>query len=287
MELDGELLEGLEIDLPKICTLLRLQIKNLKLTYWQLLFSHFDEITNRLTKANREALQTVLLKHTHVDFTEQNISAIVLWIAKNANSHIDSQLTTIFERMVTRANIVTYKSNQRVFGKDESDNYGWRFRQEYYEGNVTKIKLDYRIVIENQGGIKVGYADYRAADGLTESSTVFLQDLATVAHNLGFTQPSTPFDFGEWKSGKNALFTALWNGKRELFMEVKAFKNGNIHIRFSKAFAMALNVEYGRLKGWLLSAEDAAEELQEPSASEFFKLNHHLNLAHIPLLPSS
>lgn len=282
LELDGELLEGLEINLTKICTLLRLQIKNLKLTYWRLLFDRFDEITNRLTEKNRNALQSVLMKNAQVDFTEENVLAIVLWVAKNANNYVNGQLTTIFEQMVRRANVVLYKSNQRIFN-DEGN--GWRFRQEYQNGRITNIALDYRIVVENHGGISGSFhTPHWSAEGLSERATTFLKDLGTVAHNLGFLSPSSPHDLGRWTSGKKMDFLATRGNETKRFMEVKAYNNGNLHIRFSKDFAMALNVEYGRLKGWLLSAEDAVEELGDCGAKAFFKANHQLSLTN--LLPA-
>lgn len=43
--------------------------------------------------------------------------------------------------------------------------------------------------------------------------------------------------------------------------------NGNIHIRFASEFMLALNVEVGRLKGWIHSAQQAAEEMGEELAS--------------------
>jgi hypothetical protein len=69
----------------------------------------------------------------------------------------------------------------------------------------------------------------------------------------------------------------------ELF-EVKAFKNGNTHIRLNQRFALALNVEYGRLKGWLKTANEAVEELGEVEAADFFKSNLQLGAGDSPFL---
>ena len=43
-------------------------------------------------------------------------------------------------------------------------------------------------------------------------------------------------------------------------MKVRAFKNGNLHIHFNQAFMCRLNVEFGRLKGWLKDSHQAAVE---------------------------
>lgn len=59
-------------------------------------------------------------------------------------------------------------------------------------------------------------------------------------------------------------------------MEVKAHLNGNIHVRFNQKFALALNVEYGRLKGWIHSGKQAAEEMNDKGAAQYFKSNFTL-----------
>jgi hypothetical protein len=46
----------------------------------------------------------------------------------------------------------------------------------------------------------------------------------------------------------------------ELLFQVKGFNNGNLHMRFAPAAIMALNVEAGRLLGWLKSPAEAATE---------------------------
>ena len=52
--------------------------------------------------------------------------------------------------------------------------------------------------------------------------------------------------------------------------EVRAYINGNIHMRMHQRLALALNVEYGRIRGWLKTPKEAQEELDEPAALEFF-----------------
>jgi hypothetical protein len=55
-----------------------------------------------------------------------------------------------------------------------------------------------------------------------------------------------------------------------MLMDVRAFQNGNLHIRLNQQFALALNVEMGRLKGWLRTAAEATEELGQPEAAKYF-----------------
>jgi hypothetical protein len=48
----------------------------------------------------------------------------------------------------------------------------------------------------------------------------------------------------------------------ELF-DIRFYKKGTYHIRLSQEFALRLNVAIAKLFGWVTSAEQAAEELQE------------------------
>ena len=59
-------------------------------------------------------------------------------------------------------------------------------------------------------------------------------------------------------------------------MDVRAHKSGTMHLRLNPALALALNVEYGRLKGWLKSGSEAAEEIGDPKAAALFATNLRL-----------
>jgi hypothetical protein len=43
-----------------------------------------------------------------------------------------------------------------------------------------------------------------------------------------------------------------------------------MHVRLNQKFALALNVEVGRLRGWIFSSTEAAEELNNPDAVKYF-----------------
>ena len=60
-------------------------------------------------------------------------------------------------------------------------------------------------------------------------------------------------------------------------MDYTCYKNGNMHIRFNKEFMKALNVEVGRLLGWIHKKEDIANEFPEEmakGAEKYFKTNY-------------
>jgi hypothetical protein len=268
-QLDVDLLREFDISPSKIMECLKARLSGLRNDYWSELFSRLNTITDRLTSKSRKTMLDTLHKHVHVDFTVSNIYEIIVWLIKNANRYIESQLIDTYELMVDKCNVQLYKSNKKVWVDQ-----GWR-----YNGDPDKnshYALDYRIVTHRVGGIRVGYSFER---GLDERACDFLGDLLTLAKNLGFRCDTSQHLFSrsgrdEWVSGQGREFYFIdGDAGRTPIYDVKAFKNGNLHLRLHKSFILALNVEFGRLKGWLRSGEQAADELNDPAAASCFKSN--------------
>lgn len=274
-QLDVDLLKEFEITPPKIMQCLKDRLAGLRNDYWKELFSKMEEVTNRLTSKKRQKLLDKLQAAGHVDFTPSNIFAVILWVLKNANAYLDEQLIDVFEEMARKANVRRYKSNLRPFVEDN-----WRYNQE----RPTHIALEYRIVL-NWHGLDCFWGDMR----LSESGCEFIRDLLTVARNLGFACSTQDFRLNHrssgWAPGQPATFFGTVKGKSAPLLEVKAFKNRNLHVRMHQQLALALNVEVGRLKGWLKSGQHAAEELDDAQAPAFFGTN--IQLATHNLLPAT
>lgn len=276
--LDANLLREFGIYPAKVRECLKERIKGLKNLYWQELISRMNKITDRLTSKRRRELLEIAYKNASVDFTESNIYAVILWILKNASQNIDDQLVEMYEKAIEQANVKNYKSNQRVFSWDR-----WR----YNENKPTHIYLEYRIVLERCGRIeKERYGNHYR---LSENACDMIGDMLTIAYNLGFicdTADARLYHYAReiWAPGKVQEFYCTKEGKRELLLEVRAHLNGNIHVRMNQKFALALNVEFGRLKGWLNTGAEAAEELGDREAASFFKLNTLLPETQLPLL---
>jgi hypothetical protein len=276
-QLDPDLMREFEILPARIMACLKARMSGLKNDYWMELFSHLDAITNRLTSTSRKALLGVLHKHVQVDFTVSNILEVVIWVIKNANRYIESQLIALYEKMAEKANVVNYKSNQRVFTDND-----WRYLQSWgrHEGPPpTHFALDYRIVLQRLGGCRPHYGTVQ----LDETAAEFMGDLMTVAGNLGFhTVPHERYSIGwsarqDWCPGAKVEFFYEDKKKgRQILFDVRAFQNGNSHFRLKQEFMLALNVEHGRLKGWLRTPAEAAEELKDPEAATYFKSNLQL-----------
>jgi predicted RNA methylase len=269
-ELDGALLKEFGMSPKSIMECLKKRITGLRNIYWHELFSHLNTVTDRLTSTSRKKLLETLHKHVQVDFTVANILEVVIWVIKNANRYIDKQLIETYEMMVAKCNVHLYKSNHRVWVEER-----WRCADE--PAKNSHYSLDYRIVTHRIGGIDVRW-DWDK--GLSERAAEFLGDLLTIARNLGFKPCDSEREYlhrnqkNEWRSGKQFVFHFTNKaGQKEQLFDVRAFKNSNLHLRLNKAFILALNVEHGRLKGWIRSPKEAVEELQDNNAAQYFHGN--------------
>jgi len=204
---------------------------------------------------------------------------VLLWIINHANEYMEEQLMDLFDGMISKANVRNYKSNSRVFEFNR-----WRYNQE----SPTHVSLEYRLVLENQGGLASGQWSWER--GLSERACDFIRDFLAVAYNLGYicdTQDSRLYPTASWSSGRAEVFEYTEpDGSREQLLEVKAFKNGNLHIRMNQKFALALNVENGRLRGWLVSPQEAAEELGDPLAAAMYGKQARLGAGSLKMLES-
>jgi len=257
-EIDSEILKELDVNLDSVRNGLQHKIENLKDNYWRELFERLNVVTDKLTASSREALLSTLTAHTHVDFTSSNAHAIIIWVIKNANLYLDSQLIKTVENMVEKANVLSYKSNENTFGNED-----WRYCR---MPDIKRYKLDYRIVLERVGGLDCGSYSYDAINGLSKRAAIFVNDLCTIATNLNYnTYGLKRADSFDWKStGSKDFEFKDAEGNINILFSVRAYKNGNLHIKFNAKFICKLNVEFGRLKGWLKSSHEAAEELNIP-----------------------
>lgn len=249
---DPYVLSQLGVDKSSIINGIRLKSDNLKSEYWKRLFDNLTEVTKKLaTKQRKEFLESLEGRgEGRVDFTESNILSVLIWISKSYKDHVDRQIIDLFKYMSRVSCVETYKSNQRVF---EKSHWG------YLQGDASHYKLNYRIVMETRGGIYTGQWSYEDCNGLCLSTRDVLMDFITVANNLGFDCDDKVENY-HWKSNKQNIF--LRNDGEQL-AAVRAFKNGNVHIKMANDFCLALNVQAGKLLGWLRTSREAAEELQE------------------------
>jgi hypothetical protein len=257
--IDPGLLATIGVKSDEVKEGLRQKIEGLKNKYWQELFDHLDKITERLASKSREAIVKTMGSAVHVDFTADNAYAVVLWVLKNANEYIDSQVVDLFKELSEPECVKMYKSNQRTWDREQwryLRNPSWNHGQ---QETPSRYRLEYRIVTQKYNGIwkNDGYSrsHYDYPNGLHKNCHDLLGDIVTVANNLGF---SGKYIYWEWASGVAREF---YLDSGEVLMRVKAFKNGNLHIQFHQGFIAALNVEASRLLGWIKSPKEAVEEM--------------------------
>jgi hypothetical protein len=255
MDLDSDIMAELDVNKKSVSGALKMRIEGLKNIYWRELFDRLNVVTKRLTTKTRRLMLDKLQSNTSVDFSVKNAQAILSWVIKQANGYFDSQLIDVFEGLFSLKNIHLYKSNERVF--DREDTRWARVRAD----NCERYMLDYRTVHEMYEAIVPNGSFRPAINGLSEQSANFLNDIVTVANNLGYASDFRASDF-KWSSGKEHHFLMLptRDGVPKTLMAVRAYKNGNIHIKFNQSFIKTLNVEFGRLKGWLRNKQEAAHE---------------------------
>lgn len=126
-----------------------------------------------------------------------------------------------------------------------------------------KGKLEYRIVVEN------AYFDNHRWSNSFKWSVV--HDLSIVAKSLGFQGKFEASVFESCEMREKYYFRDTLSG--DVIFEFKFFQNKNAHIKMSQAFLMSLNVEIGKLKGWINNYKDVEAEfdLREEEAKQYFK----------------
>jgi len=275
--LDNIILKELGVNVEGLKKGLREKIVGLKNIYWQELFNRLDAIIRRLTSKSREKLLTKLRENTSVDFTLSNIYSVVIWAVKNANKYFDQQVLDLYDEFTKYENIINYVSNSHLVEKPSRYETCWNFK-----ARASHYKLDYRIV--NEGFRAIGgssWDSYQYPGGLYQDVHTLLSDVKAVGINLGFNVVGDSTKL-EWVSGKKQIF----KHDDKVFMEVKAHKNGNMHFKFDMDFMQKLNVEAGRLKGWLRTPREAAVELnlEIAKAQKYFKSNAQLLGSNVHLL---
>lgn len=271
--IDASVLGEIEVSFSNIKKALLERLTNTKSMYWNRFFDTYSTIQERLTYASRKEIIDRIHENVSMEFTAENAYAITLWVIRNANKNFDKQFIELHDTLVTQANIVNYKSNQRTM-KDQRWKYTYdnRMRRRVCStDNLSHYALDYRIVLENEGGLSTSSYSYDndRYNGLSERGYHLINDILAVARTLGWDSGDTAMHYASgiprgWTSGSNQVFTTKGDtNTNKMLMTAKAFKNGNMHIKFNTRFMLAFNIELGRLRGWVKTPSDAVDELKD------------------------
>lgn len=265
--LDAETLDSIGINKNKVKGSLKEKTRTLKIRYWKIVFDELEDITKRLTAESRNKLWNKFELLQTVEFSLANIYPLILWVIKNSNSYFEEQLVEFYKRLSSPENVKPYKSNKRVFEKDN-----WRF----HSSKHTHYTLDYRIICSHLFSFDYSYS---RLDRFSTPGTI--NDICAIANNLGFFVGSkeVPEVFGVKYYIKDLTGEDL--------IEFKVYKNKNVHIKLNIELAKAINVEVSRILGWIRSAEDIKKEFPEElskGAEKYFRSNVQLLNNSIKLL---
>ncbi len=247
-QIDATLLLELGVKTNEIKKALKLKIEGLKYKYWQELFDNLDKITERLTSKSRKSMVEKLNASCNIDFSVDNAYAVVLWVIKNANKYLNQQLIEVFKELSEPECVKNYKSNLKTWERD-----GWRYKKDH-----VKYMLEYRIITNQCSAIVVEgrYNSWDSTNGLSKECHSFINDIFTIANNLGFINMATSFN-RYWESNNEQEFYSSDN----TLVKIRAFKNGNLHLKFNQDFIKTLNIEASRLLGWIRTPQEASEEM--------------------------
>lgn len=282
-QLDYALLKELGVNKEAVREGIKTKMAGLKSRYWTVLFERLDAITNRLSTATKAKFTERLTGRVALAFTSSNAYAVVLWAIKNANKYFDEQTVTLYRELSTFDGVLNYKSNIRTWEKND-----WRYYRWNDDGGKRpdRYALDYRIVVQRHGGISSGeFGRYDHPGNLYKGCHELIADVVAVLYNLGFPSLGRRSTDIEWHSGQWRDWYKV-GSPGEILFQVKAHKNGNLHFRFLPEAIKALNVEAGRLLGWLRGPSDVVEELgySEDEAKRFYSCTKLITPANARLL---
>lgn len=267
--LDAKTLESIGVDKQKIKEALKHKIAGLKSFYWHLSFNLLDEITSRLTRDTREKLLKKFEGLLTVDFTAENVYALLVWVCKNASAYYDEQLIELYKKLSSAENCKPFKSNQKFFDKEY---WGHCYRNERKNYCLCNRIITSSLCFQ---------CSYSWENKISERrSQSIVDDFCAIAYNLGFITGGReyPQEFGK------KYYVYLPNGKP--LMEYKIYGNGNTHLKLNPDFATAMTVEVSRLLGWIRDKSDIAKEFPDDmakGAEKYFGIQYVAG-ANVPLL---
>ncbi|MEO1236968.1 MAG: DUF4942 domain-containing protein [Planctomycetota bacterium] len=248
--LDYALLRELGVEKDAVRSGIKKKMVGLKNKYWQLLFDRLDALTRRFATRTREQFIDTLTRRSSIEFTVSNARAVVIWAIKNANRYYDQQVVDLFRDLSTFDGVENYKSNPKTWERD-----GWRYRAQDH----SHYTLDYRIIVGGYHAIATeSWRSCEYPGGLYKGCHEKIADILAVMGNFGYAVCSPASRSRTWSPGRWQDFE-LSDGR--VLFQVKAHKNGNLHLRFLPEAIKQLNVEAGRLLGWLRGPQDAQDEI--------------------------
>ncbi|ELP6119383.1 TPA: DUF4942 domain-containing protein [Vibrio vulnificus] len=248
-------IDALNLNVINVSRRMNDAINSLKQEFWHELFSRLDSIYMNLPSNRAHGFKSLLMKRTVADFSEENIRNLLSWIHNSITLFDSEMFEDVIGGFMNGVNTQCYKSNKSTF-----IDANWRYNADKNKNTQYMLKTK-----------RVVYSEITLSEGINEDgkllSSLFsvIQDMLVMANNRGY-DTSKSFDTLNqhvWASGKS-LELCYYNAELdedEILFSVKAFKKANLHFHFNERFINEINVEWGRLKGWVSSAKQASDEM--------------------------
>jgi hypothetical protein len=244
--LPARIVSDLGMDKYKIVKQIKKNIAGLKDKYWHAAFDKLNVINSRLTKNTRNEMLTRMAEFKTLDFNEENIYSIVLWVIKNFNKYTGQQIIEVFDKLTSQSYIKAYKSNVHWL----KDN--WRYTQG--KGKPEKYILDYRLVTRCYVD-HIGYSVYQRDS--------ILEDLKVICGSLGYQIPAwEQVDYSQ--DGSLQEFHTSSKNNREVAFTARLYKNQNLHLKINEKIMLRFNIEVARLRHWINGPKDIEREYDVP-----------------------
>lgn len=256
--LDVDFFTEMNINLSSVKEILKKRMNDLRGRFWSAFIHNYEPITCRLTKKYQEKIYENLIDQSRgIPFNAINALIVTQMVIKMANEYSDAQVTDFFYELSNPKYTSLYKSNQKVFLKNN-----WRYCKDPSE-RANRYTLDYRIIQSCLFGLRLNVVN--RFEGYDVNNV--LTDICVIAKLVGIKLPhhydSKEFVGSDVAAGERVTINYRPMGsdeETELFA-IKFFANQNQHIYLSKEFAMRLNIYIGRLLGWVSTAAEAYEEM--------------------------
>jgi hypothetical protein len=258
--IDFSIIAQLGVKKEDVINKIRADIKELKHTYWRQVFNHLDAVTSRLTHKMRNSILDSIRWFEGLDFNANNIYTIIVWVINNFNSYTKKQMLDVYDSLTNFEGVRAYKSNDKWL-KDT-----WR----YTKPVPVKYALDYRIVVNL--GYQI-FSGWSWNNGVKEGNP--LQDLSIVARSLGFENDGIQFYDKRTKLCCYKRGGYDYTKSEGVLFEYRLYDNNNVHFKLDKEFLKVLNIEVGKLRGWLKSPADIQSEFDLSTEESIKRFNHN------------
>jgi len=260
-KLPYRVIEALGMDRKSVLETIKENIKTLKNRYWRIAFDRVSVINSRLTYKTRKEMLNSMEEFNTLDFNEDNLYSIIVWVIKHFNEYTDEQVLSVFDQLTSQDYIKAYKSNVHWL------NDNWRYGS---KPKPEKYSLDYRLVTHC-------YKSYRY-------DPCVVDDLIVVCRSLGFYVCDGSY-LDEKVFGEDQPFYTV---EGRLAFSVRLYKNHNVHLKVNQELMMKFNIEVAKLRKWVNNHQDIQNEFEvsESEARKLWKQSSILRIGQsdIPLL---